>query len=77
MIIKLPKKEKPVEVKRQDDYDFAKTSRVIMKRVQNYNNIVEDLDLELVMSASPKTMDHLYTWAELNSKNEDSRKNWK
>lgn len=69
--------EKPLEVKRQDDHYFAKTSEVIMKRIRNYNHIIEDLDLEVVMSANPKVMDHLYTWAELNSKCEDSRKNWK
>ena len=43
--------DKPVEVKRQDDYGFAKTSQVIIKRIKNYNNIVEDLDLEMKMSA--------------------------
>ena len=69
--------DKPVEVKRQDDYGFAKTSQVIIKRVKNYNNIIEDLDLDTTMSSNVKAMDHLYTWAELNSKQDDSRKNWK
>ena len=69
--------DKPVEVKRQDDYEFAKTSQVIIKRVKNYNNIIEDLDLDTIMSSNVKAMDHLYTWAELNSKQDDSRKNWK
>ena len=69
--------DKPVEVKRQDDYGFAKTSQVIIKRVKNYNNVIEDLDLETTMSSNVKAMDHLYTWADLNNNNDNSRQNWK
>ena len=69
--------QKPTEVRRQDDRAFVAATHKATKAVGKYAQATEALYPERELYLSTKVMDHLYSWADLNEKNEDSRQNWK
>lgn len=75
-----PKKgfpHKPFEIRRNDDFRFAIAANKAAKAVEKYALATEKLHPDEEIFADAKVMDHVYTWAELNEKNEDSLENWK
>lgn len=68
---------KPFEVRRQDDAKFVTAANKVANAVDKYAKATEKLHPEKEIFADAKVMDHIYTWALLNAKNEDSLENWK
>lgn len=68
---------KPFEVRHSNDILFSTAASNAAKVVENYTNATIKLHPDKEIFASGKYMDHLYIWAELNEKNDDSLDNWK
>jgi len=69
--------EKPFEMRNCDDFNFVDTAFKTSQMVKTYNRKIEELYPDRELEVDPKIMEHLYTWAELNKSNENSRENWK
>jgi hypothetical protein len=71
----IPRREK--ESIKQNDAEYLRALQKTQKQVKGYEISVSKLNPDKEIELSTKVMDHLYTWAELNSLEEDSRKSWK
>ena len=68
---------KPFEVRHKEDAKFVSAANKVAKTVEKYAVATEKLHQNEEISVNPKIMDHIYSWAELNQKNDNSLKNWK
>lgn len=69
--------QKPFEIKRCDDGTLIQASEQAFKEVKAYENSISKIYPTRELEFSSKAIDHVYTWAELNSENDDSKDNWK
>lgn len=69
--------QKPFELKSIIDGDFNDAAFRAFMEVKDYDRKTSELYPGREINISTKVMEHLYTWAELNTKEQDSRKNWK
>lgn len=68
---------KPFELKMARDGMFGVTAQKVLEEVNRYASETESLYPGQELKLSPKVMDHLYKWAELNNRDTNSRINWK
>lgn len=68
--------QKPFELRTQGDSQFAEIADIVYETVKDYSESFEKLYPKRELALSPKPMDHLYKWAELNSKHKNSHRNW-
>lgn len=71
----LPYKEKISS--KIDDISFINALFSTQKQIKDYEYSISKLYPERELEFSSNVVDHIYTWAELNSKDENSRDNWK
>ena len=69
--------QKPFEVKNKQDATFEKIALEAEKEFKSYNSKVADLYTDKEIKINPRTMDHIYKWAELNEDNDNIIENWK
>ena len=62
---------------RDDDEKLTDTIFEVLDNINNYNEKMSKLTNNTVCELNFDAIDHLYTWAELNSQNTSSRENWK
>ena len=68
---------KPFELRTVLDCDFQDAAFAAYLEVRDYDRKSTELNPERELNLSPKITEHLYNWAELNSQEPDSKKNWK
>lgn len=69
--------QKPFELKMARDGKFGITAQKVLEEINRYAAETESLYPRQELKLSPKVMDHLYKWAELNYRIPNSRRNWK
>ena len=68
--------EKPFELRTQGDSQLAEIADIVYENVKDYGKMFEQLHPQREIKLSPKPIDHLYKWADLNSKHSNSHRNW-
>ncbi len=69
--------QKPFSMKTRDDSELEKTVQKVSNKIREYGQATEELYPDRELNYKGTMVDHMYAWALLNSKNEDSRETWK
>ncbi len=69
--------QKQFELRTQSNQNLISAAEKLKQEIDDYGKMTKTLYPERELSVNSKIIDHLYTWAQLNSKQEDSRKSWK
>lgn len=68
---------RPFELKNKSDKSFFEIAEKITSEIKKYGEDLKTIYPNKEVHINSNIMEHLYSWAELNSQDEDSKSNWK
>lgn len=68
---------RPFELKNKSDSAFFNTAEQVTSEIKKYGEEIKAIYPNREIHINSNIMEHLYSWAQLNSINEDSKANWK
>lgn len=71
----IPPKEFELNV--QDNKNLIQAANMLNAEIKRYNNEVQNLYPDRILSVNDKVIEHLYNWAEFNTIKNDSKESWK